>query len=132
ESLTFASATLTSIYQWRISPATTLNEQAIFSTDVAEFGNWRLQNGLNLAHNLSRILTVRMSHELKHVNRPAPGFRKTDTVVWAALVSKCSDRSWPRRRPSAVFGPGARHHRFGTLCRSAPRASHCRRSWRPS
>jgi putative salt-induced outer membrane protein len=88
ESLTFASATLTSIYQWRISPATTLNEQAIFSTDVAEFGNWRLQNGLNLAHNLSRILTVRMSHELKHVNRPVPGFRKTDTVISAALVTK--------------------------------------------
>jgi putative salt-induced outer membrane protein YdiY len=88
ESLTFASATVTSLYKWQLSATTTVNEEATLSTDVAEPANWRVQNGLNLSHNLTRILTVRISHELKHVNRPVPGFRKTDTVVSAALVTK--------------------------------------------
>ena len=85
---TFASATITSLYKWQLSEATTLNEHATITTDVAELGNWRLQNGLNLAHNLTRLLAIRFSHELKHVNRPVPGFRKTDTVISAALVTK--------------------------------------------
>ncbi|HEY0875117.1 MAG TPA: DUF481 domain-containing protein [Vicinamibacterales bacterium] len=88
DSLTFASATITSLYKWQISSTTTLNEEATISTDVTRFQGWRLQNGLNLAHNLTRILAIRISHELKHVNRPVPGFRKTDTVVSAALVTK--------------------------------------------
>ena len=79
---------MTSLYKWQLSATTTLNEQATLSTDIAEPVNWRLQNGLNLAHNLTRILTVRISHELKHVNRPVPGFRKTDTVISAAMVTK--------------------------------------------
>lgn len=88
ENQTFASATITSLYKWQLSEATTLNEHATITTDVAELGNWRLQNGLNLAHNLTRLLAIRFSHELKHVNRPVPGFRKTDTVISAALVTK--------------------------------------------
>ena len=88
ETLTFSSATMTSIYKWQLSTTTTLNEQATISTDIAEPGTWRLQNGLNLAHSVTRVLTVRIAHELKHVNRPVPGFRKTDTVLSAALVTK--------------------------------------------
>lgn len=88
ESLTFSSATVASIYKWQLSTTTTLNEHATISTDIAESGNWRLQNGLHLAHSLTRVLTVRIAHELKHVNRPVPGFRKTDTVLSAALVTR--------------------------------------------
>lgn len=36
----------------------------------------------------ARILSLKLSHELKRVNGPAPGFGRTDTIVSAALVAK--------------------------------------------
>lgn len=86
--LTFAAATATAVYRWQISRQSTFNEQATISVDVEEPANWRLQNGVNLTVAMSRLLSVRLSHELKRVSRPVPGFRRTDTVLSVALVAR--------------------------------------------
>jgi putative salt-induced outer membrane protein len=87
ETQTFASATATTIYSWQLSPATALDEQATLSVDLTSVANRRLQNALNLTVGMTRLLSVRVSHELKRINRPVEGFLKTDTVWSAALVA---------------------------------------------
>lgn len=86
--ITFAAGTASADYTWQISPAAALNEQPLLSVALAEPGNWRLQNSLNLTVTMTRRLSVRLAHELKRLNRPVPGFRKTDTVLSAALVAR--------------------------------------------
>ena len=88
EDRTFFSATLSSLYKWQVSQTVALNEQATVSSDVSALSNWRFQNALQLSLTVSRVLTVRLAHELKHVNRPVEGFRKTDTVLSVALVTR--------------------------------------------
>lgn len=84
----FASATLTSAYKWQISPSASLGEQITISTEVTALDNRRLKNVVQLTLSVSRLLSVRMSHELKHVSRPVVGFRPTDTILSAALVGR--------------------------------------------
>jgi len=86
DDLTFASASGIALFKWTITPTAALTEQVTLSTDVSETANWRLQNGLNLALTVNRILSARIGHELKRINRPVAGFRPTDTVLSAALV----------------------------------------------
>jgi len=85
---TFAVGTAGMLYTWQLSRTAAFNEQALFSTDLGEPGNWRLQNGINLTVTVTRLLSLKLSHELKRLNRPVPGFRSTDTVLAAALVAK--------------------------------------------
>jgi putative salt-induced outer membrane protein len=85
---TFAVGTGGVLYTWQLSRTAALNERALFSTDLGELGNWRLQNGISLTVTVSRLLSLKLSHELKRLNRPVPGFRSTDTVLAAALVAK--------------------------------------------
>lgn len=86
--VTFVSATVTSAYQWQITASTSAGDQMTISTGVAEPSNWRLQNVVQLTLSMSRLLSVRLSHELKHVARPVPGFRPTDTILSMALVGR--------------------------------------------
>jgi putative salt-induced outer membrane protein YdiY len=85
---TFTAATASAAYTWKIGPTATLNEQPLLSVAFGEAGNWRLQNSLNLTVTMTRRLSVRLAHELKRINRPVPGFRRTDTVLSAALVAR--------------------------------------------
>jgi putative salt-induced outer membrane protein len=88
ETQAFASASTTAIYSWKLSPSTALNEQATLSADVTSLSNWRLQNALNTTAAMTRLFSVRISHELKRTNRPVEGFLKTDTVLSVALVAR--------------------------------------------
>lgn len=88
ENVSFASATTSAIYAWQIAPSTTLSEQPLFTIAIAEAGNWRFRNSLNVAVTITRRLSIRLGHELRHLNRPVPGFRQTDTVLSAAVVAR--------------------------------------------
>ena len=57
------------------------------AADVGDAGNWRLHNGLHLTVTINRILSARVGHELKRLNRPVPGFGRSDTTLSAALVA---------------------------------------------
>jgi putative salt-induced outer membrane protein YdiY len=88
EDLAFASAAGTGHFTWKITPTATLAERIMLTTDISEAGNWRLQNGVNVTVTVTRILSARLGHELKRINRPVPGFGRTDTTLSAALVAK--------------------------------------------
>lgn len=86
--LTFAAGSGGALYKWKVSTSTELTEQALLTTDLGEPGNWRLQNGLALTTSMTRVFSLKLSHQLQRINRPVPGFRRTDTVLAAALVAK--------------------------------------------
>lgn len=86
DDLTFAAGTGGALYTWQISPTALLTERPAVLVALGEPGNWRVQNRLELSVTMTRRLSVRLAHELKRVNRPVEGFRKTDTVLSAALV----------------------------------------------
>jgi putative salt-induced outer membrane protein len=88
DDLTFASASGIALVKWTITPTAALTEQVTISTDISEPANWRLQNGVHLTVAVNRILSARIGHELKRINRPVTGFRPTDTVLSAALAVK--------------------------------------------
>ncbi len=87
ENLTFSVGSAGALYKFKLSTTAELTEQALLSTDLGEFGNWRLQNGLALTATLTRVFSLKVSHELKRINRPVPGFERTDTILAAALVA---------------------------------------------
>jgi putative salt-induced outer membrane protein len=87
DNLTFATGSAGALYKFKLSATAEFSEEALLSTDLGEIGNWRLQNGLALTATLTRVFSLKVSHELKRINRPVPGFERTDTILAAALVA---------------------------------------------
>lgn len=83
-----AIANLGGVYRWRLSGSTTLAESALFTAVLDDGDDWRFGNSLALTTTVSRVFSVKLSHELKFVNQPVAGFEKTDTILSAALVAR--------------------------------------------
>ena len=75
-------------YKWAFSDTTELTNDAAFLLPFEERDAWRYANTLALSTGLSRLFSLKLSHALSYLNAPVPGFRKTDTIVSAALVAK--------------------------------------------
>jgi putative salt-induced outer membrane protein YdiY len=88
EDLTFALANVGGLYRWRLSRTSELTNQALVTADLQDGGNWRFSNGLAVSASVTRLLSFRLSHEIKHINQPVPGFLRTDTIVSGALVAR--------------------------------------------
>jgi putative salt-induced outer membrane protein YdiY len=85
---TFGIGTLGALYRWRFSESSELTDQFLFTADLGDAPNWRTQNALALTVAMTRVLSVKVSYDLKRINRPVPGFQPTDTMLTAALVAK--------------------------------------------
>ena len=55
--------------------------------DLNTGDNWRFTNEVAITAAVSARLSLKVSHKLSHLNRPVPGFRKTDTILAAAMVA---------------------------------------------
>lgn len=88
ENQTFGAGTLGLLAKWRPTATTRVEDRAVFSTDLGAFGNWRLHNTASLSVAMTRVLSVKFSHDLKRIARPVPGFGKNDTIASAALVAR--------------------------------------------
>lgn len=88
DNLTFPVGTVDGHYRWRLTRTSELSNQAVLSTDLRNASNWRLRNVANVTVAMTRLLSVKLSHELRRTNRPVPGFQATDTLLSAALVAK--------------------------------------------
>ncbi|HEX6324383.1 MAG TPA: DUF481 domain-containing protein [Vicinamibacterales bacterium] len=75
-------------YKWAFSETTELTNDAAFLLPFQERNAWRYANTLAVTAGLSRLFSLKLSHTLSYLNAPVPGFRKTDTIVSAALVAK--------------------------------------------
>jgi putative salt-induced outer membrane protein len=84
----FTLANFGAAYKWQISTTATLSDSAIFTAPFGEGDAWRFANAFALTAALTRVLSLKLSHDLKVNNEPVPGFEKTDRLTSFALVAK--------------------------------------------
>ena len=85
--LAFVLANFGSAYKWQISPTADLTEAVLFTQSLEEGEDRRFSNTFALTAALTRMFSLKLSHELKFNNAPVPGFEKTDTQLSMALVA---------------------------------------------
>lgn len=85
---TFGIGTLGALYRLRLSQSSELTDQLLFTADLGDGPNWRAQNAVALTVAMTRVLSVKVSYDVKRINRPVPGFQPTDAMLTAALVAK--------------------------------------------
>jgi putative salt-induced outer membrane protein len=84
--VSFPLANFGSAYKWQISPTADLTESPLFTLSLEDADDRRFSNTIALTAALTRVLSLKLSHELKFTNRPVPTFEKTDTQLSMALV----------------------------------------------
>jgi putative salt-induced outer membrane protein len=84
--LSFVLANFGSAYKWQISPTADITEAAILSLSLEDADDRRFSNTFALTAALTRLFSLKLSHELKFTNAPVPDFEKTDTQLSVALV----------------------------------------------
>ena len=87
EDLSFPLLNLGSGYRWRIAPTADLTEAILFTASLEDAANRRFSNAFALTAALTRLLSLKLSHEYRFVNTPPAGFRKNDTLLTMALVA---------------------------------------------
>ena len=87
DALSLGTANATGRDRWAISETSALTEEASFVADLNTGDDWRFTNEVAVTAALSTRLSLEVSHTLSHLNRPVPGFRKTDTILAAAMVA---------------------------------------------
>lgn len=74
-------------YKWQLSKTADVTNAALYSASLDEGSDWRFGNALAVTSAITSLLSLKLSHELKFVNAPAPGFEKRDTLLSVALVA---------------------------------------------
>ena len=87
DALSLGTANVTGRYRWAVSETSALTEEASFVADLNTGDNWRFTNEVAITAAVGARLSLKVSHKLSHLNRPVPGFRKTDTILAAAMVA---------------------------------------------
>lgn len=86
----FATGTLALAYKWSLTGTAALTNDGTFTANLQDRADWRATDTAALTASLNSALSLRLSYALKFLNRPVPGFRKTDSVVSAAIVARFS------------------------------------------
>jgi putative salt-induced outer membrane protein YdiY len=85
--LSFAIATGGAAYGWEPARRTRLTDTALVTASLSNLEDWRFSNTFAFTTTLTRLLSVKLSHELKYTNAPVPGFGRTDRQLSATLVA---------------------------------------------
>lgn len=87
-SLSSSLANVGSAYRWRLSRTLEIADDALLTASLDDRNDWRFSNTFAFTTTMTRVLSVRLSHDLRVVNAPVPGFERRDTIVAVALVAK--------------------------------------------
>ena len=88
DDVSFALANFGGAYKWQISTAADLTNSAILTASLEDGGAWRFANAFALTAALSRVFSLKLSHDLKYNNAPVVGFEKADRLTSVAVVAK--------------------------------------------
>lgn len=83
-----ALANLAGTYRWQFRQNASLDNLSLFTLSFDRAEDWRFRNSLAVSAAMTRLLSLKVAHELKYVNAPVEGFEKTDRVLSAAVVAK--------------------------------------------
>jgi putative salt-induced outer membrane protein YdiY len=88
DDLSFALVNAGAGYKYVLSKTADITDAALFTRSLDEGRDWRFNHAVALTAAITSVVSLKASHELKHVNAPVPGFEKTDTLMSVALVAK--------------------------------------------
>ena len=88
EDLSTALLNVAGIYRWKFNDTAAIENASLFSSSFDDGDDWRFRNGFAVTATMTRLLSLKVAHELKFVNAPVVGFEKTDRVLSAAIVAK--------------------------------------------
>jgi putative salt-induced outer membrane protein YdiY len=75
-------------YKLKLSDTSEFTEEARIVESLSQGHDWRFDNSAAVTAKLTTALSLKVSHVTHVVNVPTPGFKKTDTIVAAAIVAK--------------------------------------------
>jgi putative salt-induced outer membrane protein len=76
------------LYDLKLSDTTEITDDARILFSLSDGSDWRSGNIFALTAKLTTIFSLKVSHTIRYVNQPVPGFQKTDTITAVALVAK--------------------------------------------
>jgi putative salt-induced outer membrane protein len=76
------------LYKWKISATTDLSEEFSYVDSFSDSSDWRVANTFSVTVAMTKVFSLKASHNLAYLNEPVPGFGKTDTITSIALVAK--------------------------------------------
>jgi putative salt-induced outer membrane protein len=88
EAQSFALANLGGAYKWQVSKSADITDGAILTESLDNHDAWRFNNAFAISAAITRVLSLKLSHDVKFNNSPVPGFEKTDRLTSAAIVAK--------------------------------------------
>ena len=75
-------------YKWKISSTADFGEDAVFLQSFKASRDWRFNNAASLSVSMTKVLAIKLSHQLAYLHLPATGKKRTDTTLLASLVAK--------------------------------------------
>jgi putative salt-induced outer membrane protein YdiY len=75
-------------YRVKISQTSDVSEDVRVVASLSERRDWRLTNTVAVTAAISRALSLKVSNNIRRLNKPVAGFRRTDTTTAVALVAK--------------------------------------------
>jgi putative salt-induced outer membrane protein len=88
ENASFPLANFGAAYKWQLSKSADITDAAILTESLADRSEWRFGNAFALAAAITRVFSLKLSHDTKFTNIPVPGFEKTDRLTSVALVAR--------------------------------------------
>jgi putative salt-induced outer membrane protein len=75
-------------WKWQVRDSLSIDNEAAFTVPVDDTRAWRFNNQFSVTTALTNMFAVKISYSTNFLNRPVPGFGRTDTVAAAALVTR--------------------------------------------
>jgi putative salt-induced outer membrane protein len=88
DDVSFALANFGAAYKWQISKTADLSDGALLTASLSNGDEWRFGNALALTAAMTRVFSLKLSHDVKFNNAPVPGFEKADRIMSVALVAR--------------------------------------------
>lgn len=87
-SLSFVSMSVSNSIKIPLSSNSELNHQNIFFFNLKTGDDFRINSISSFSFSISKIFSVKISHQVKYNHRPVPGFKNTDQYILSSLVLK--------------------------------------------
>lgn len=75
-------------YKLKFSESAEFTDDFRYDQSLSDGNDWRLGHTAAVAAKLTTLFSLKVSHNIRFVNDPPPGFEKTDTITAVALVAK--------------------------------------------
>ena len=73
-------------YEWKISETASLTQRLVFYPNFDDSDDWRLNSDTGLMADISSLLALKLSYELRNRNLPIGSNDDTDTTTTASVV----------------------------------------------